>query len=222
MLSLEKLLRSCLEAGLVQATDRPNIYYVSPWTRAVLREEEGESDLPPITGMNGLYIGSYDDLKGVLKTLRRARPIAWSKADIHHIVEHHHLQYLGRIFVVDEDTYRKSEPCVLLDRVDHSLAIENAIGVAERVVLESAPLDFVRGFQADFKQKHPLARFTDLSKGEQTGHKVEWLKRSLAPGRIEPHRVQAWLKEIYGLAYRDADLRPLREIAMSVLSSMPV
>lgn len=222
MLSLEKQLRSCLEAGLVQPTDRPDVYYVSPWTRAALREDEGGSDLRPIMGLNGLYIGSYHDLKGVVKTLRRARPSAWSKADIHHIVEHHHLQYLGRIFPVDDNSYEKSEPCVVLDRADHSLSIENGIGVAERCVLEGAPVDFVKEFQAHFNEKHPLQRFTDLPKREQTRHKVEWLKRTLRARRIEPQRIHEWLKEIYSLAYQDADLRPLREISVSVLNSMPV
>lgn len=219
MRSIHDYFRSSIAQGLVLTTDDPDVFYTPARHRDAARREAGEEGgLRPIMGGSDFVFGSYGKLKSLKRREQRREPGVWDETDIHHVVENHHLQYLGRVHTVDDHTYERLEPCVLFVRSHHNLVLDGAIGVAEEYVLESKRFNFVQ----EFATAHREVKLSALDRGAMTKLKTRWLARVVAERRVTMREVREWLVEVYGEAYQEADMRPLREIAASVLRGMPV
>lgn len=219
MRSIHDYFRSSIARGLVLMTEEEDVFYTPASLRKRWRAQSGGGDgLRPIMDDSDFLYGSYRRLKSLKRSVQRQTPGIWEDTDIHHIVENHHLQYLGRVYTVDEITYERLEPCVLFVRSHHNLLLDGAIGDAERYVLESKPFDFV----TEFKQAHADIRLGARTKRELALLKTKWLTELVNARKVNRLDIQKWLIEVYQEAYQEADMRPLAEIARSVIQSMPL
>jgi hypothetical protein len=219
MRSIHDYFRSSIARGLVLMTEEEDVFYTPASLRKRWRAQGGDADgLRPIMDDSDFLYGSYRRLKTLKRSVQKQTPGIWEDTDIHHIVENHHLQYLGRVYTVDEITYERLEPCVLFVRSHHNLVLDGAIGDAERYVLESKPFDFVQ----EFKKAHGDIKLGTRTKRELTLLKTKWLTDLVNMRKVNRSDIQKSLIEIYQEAYQEADMRSLAEIARSVIQSFPL
>ncbi len=168
--------------------------------------------------LGDFLVGTYSTLKARKKDIEALYPGSWSGTEIHHIVENFHLQFLGVVQSVDELTYRNEEPCVLLAKKHHDTHFNGIIGDAERLVMETLPLDFVTAFQ----EAHP--GISELDRTAQGQLRADWVKAQerAAPPLVDRRVIRDALLETYDFAYQGFELRPLRFIARSVILGMPL
>jgi hypothetical protein len=219
MRTVHDFFKSAIAMNLVSGTDDPDIYYTPAALRMRSRAVASEpGDLNAIMAGSDFLYGTYSRLKALKRREQRRAPGTWTDTDIHHIVENHHLQFLGRVYPVDDDTYGNLEPCVLFLRSQHNLVLNGAIEDATNYVLESKRFNFVE----EFDRAHKGSRLCDMSRGQMTLMKVGWLRDVVAQKKVTLREVREWLVEVYREVYQEADMRPLREISESVLRGMPV
>lgn len=212
MYPLSRYVAECLAQGLLTESPIQGVY----WTPSIARKVGAAGGGPaPLLDCGDFFVGTYDVLQNAKATAHALTPGILAGSEIHHIVEFH-LQFLGVVEAVNDYTYKHEEPCVLLAREDHKLRMENAIGWAERVVLESKPFDFVEVFKA----ANP--GLSNLSRTEAGRRRAAWVKslESAHPPTITRHQIRDWLLEMYQFAYQEADMRPLRLISTAVLRGM--
>jgi hypothetical protein len=213
-------LKAGIEEGIIEPSGIPDVYRVPSITRAGARRAAGDDDFRALMDGSDFFIGAYEPLKELKGRVRDVLP-HWWRTDIHHIVENHHLQYLARVTKVDGETYRTKEPCVVFLRDSHRLAFDNAIRDAEELFFEMRTFKFVD----DFRDSH-RGKLSRLDRTATTRLKDEWLKRVAAKRKVSRLQLQKEVRDtlvaIYTFAYQEADLRPLKLIARSVLMSMPL
>ena len=224
MLAIQHYLKSGVEEGIIKRVPSTDVYWTPTITRDQLRERdrsESSVELRPIMARSDFLIGTYKDLDELRDEVRDDDPLGWGHSDIHHIVENHHLQYLGRVQAIDDNTYYKEEPCVVFLRRQHRLVIDNAVNDAEQVVFEASGFNFVR----EFRDAH-RGKLSGKSRVEQTRMKMNWLKDQASKRKVNRLDLQRTIKdrllELYSFTYQEADLRPLKLVARSVIGSMPV
>lgn len=210
MQPLQFYLRTCLDENLLIPFLDADVYITPSIAEKMRRNGSTQATLR----MDEYFVGTYESLKRTKKKVGSS----WAGTEIHHIVENYHLQFLGLIDPINQQTYDRSEPCVLLTKAHHSLVIENAVGVAETLFLESKPFNFITAFQ----QENPGV--SKKSKTRQSQLRVAWVKRQerYIPPRITRQEIKQTLLKIYRFAYQERDLKPLRLIAESVIQSMPL
>jgi hypothetical protein len=213
-------LKAGIEEGIIEPTGIDGVYRVPSAIRSRARRTAGDDDIRGLMEGSDFFIGAYEPLKELKDRIRDILP-HWWRTDIHHIVENHHLQYLARVTRVDDRTYREKEPCVVFLRDSHRLAFDNAIRDAENLILEDAKFHFVD----EFREAH-RGRLSRLDRTATTRLKDQWLKRQAVERKVARLQLQRQIRDtlvrIYGFAYHEADLRPLKLIASSVLHSMPL
>jgi len=220
MLDVLHHLKAGIEEGIVEPSGIDGVYRVPSALRAHARRAAGDDDIRGLMEGSDFFIGAYEPLKELKDRIRGILP-HWWRTDIHHIVENHHLQYLARVVKVDNRTYRQKEPCVVFLRDSHRLAFDNAIRDAENLILEDAKFRFVDEFRAAHRGK-----LTRLDRTALTRLKDQWLKRQAMERKVGRLQLQKEIRDalvrIYDFAYHEADLRPLKLIARSVLQGMPL
>lgn len=215
---LRTYLADSLAQQLLEPSPIRDLYWSSSLARkldAASRSMRGGSVL---LDLGDFIVGTYSAVKARKREIEGLYPGSWSGTEIHHIVENVHLQFLGVVQPVDELTYRQSEPCVLLAKKHHDTHINGIVGDAERLIMETLPVDFVTAFQ----QAHPGISRMDRTRQGQL--RADWVKarERATPAVVHRRMIREALLEIYGFAYQMPEFRPLRLIARSVISGMPL
>jgi hypothetical protein len=224
---LSILVGDCLDQGLL-APLTADVYATPSTLQRANKLRKGASS--PIAAHNEFFIGTYESL-GNFKNLvgqydmhgrdnggGGGRPGMWSDTEIHHIVEHYHLQYLSRHVRIGEASYAQQEPCVVLATPTHKLEFENLIGMAEQVILETKSFSMLKEFAKH--QKSSLPNWKTLSKDAQAVEKRRWTGEVISKGLITPSEIKRCIEQIYSFAYQLPEHRALKLIAMSVIREM--
>lgn len=216
MLPEPHYLHDSLERRLLLPSPLPGIYWTPSVAAKLQRTGRNHSAVMSIADF---FIGPYDRLKHVRTLANKLTPGIWSGSEIHHIVEHHHLQFLGVRQPFSRQTYRHHEPCVVLSLRDHNLVMENLIGDAVRTVLGG---DRGVDFLDEFNRANPGA--ATLSHTEQGKISAGWVlaQESTSTSRVNRRTIRDWLVEIYAFAYQQPEFAPLRSVALSVLKGVPL
>lgn len=216
MLPEPHYVRESVDRNLLLASPLPGIFW-TPSIASKLEHARGATTVP--MSLADHFVGPYERLKHVRKLANKFTPGVWSGTEIHHIVEHHHLQFLGVLQPFTKHSYDHHEPCVVLGRRDHNLIMENAIGDAVRTVLGGdRGVDFLEAF----KVANPGA--ADLPKDELGRLSAGWVVTQEADAKsgISRRQIRDWLIEVYALAYQDHEFAALRSVALSVIRGVPL
>lgn len=217
MHSLEHYLADCLSDGSLVPSPIDGVY----WSAGIPRKlaDASRAGNPFVTlGLGDFLIGTYAGMKAARRAVQTLSPGSWSGTEIHHIVENFHLQFLGLVQPVDQRSYEHHEPCVLMAKKHHDTHIDNIVGGAEDLIMETRPFHFV----AAFRDQHPGISKKSLT--EQARLRAAWVKAQEAQPTptIRRHEIRDTLLRIYAFAYQEHELRPLRMIARRVIESMPL
>ena len=218
MFPLQSYVADCLAQRLLEASPIQDLYWSTQLGRKVdvaVRSRRGGSVL---LDLGDFMVGNYSTLKARKRDIDAMYPGSWSGTEIHHIVENFHLQFLGVVQPVSELTYREDEPCVLLSKKHHDTHFNGIIGDAERVIMETLPVDFVTAFQ----QAHP--GISEMDRTRQGQARADWVRAQerAMPPVVHRRMIRDALVETYNFAYQLPELRPLRLIARSVIAGMPL
>jgi hypothetical protein len=216
---LRHYLHTCLTRRVLVETEISDVY-CTPSVASKMRapRTRRRSELLPLLELSDFFVGTYSSLNAARATARLFSADTWSCTEIHHIVENYHLQFLALVLPVNSLTYDVREPCVLLCQKHHSLHMENIIGVAETVIMETRPFNFIDAF----RQMNPgLSRRT---RDEKARLRTEWVRdmESLPTPPITRQEIRDTLIAIYDFAYQEPEVQPLRMIARAVIQGMPL
>jgi hypothetical protein len=215
MQPLSRYVAACLTQRLLVNSPIRDVY----WTPSIAQKlGRGGGSPPPLLGLGDFFVGTYESLRNAKATARMLAKGMWAGSEIHHIVENYHLQFLGVVQPIDDQTYGYREPCVLLGKKHHDTHVDSIVGGAEQVVLETKPFDFLEAFRA----ANP--GISHLSRTDQGRRRANWVRAEerARPPRVTRYQIRDWLVEMYRFAYQEPELRPLRLIATAVLRGMPL
>ena len=215
MLPLSRYVGDCVTRRLLVSSPIRDVY----WTPSLAQQLGGAGrGSGPLLRLGDFFVGTYESLKNAKATAQVFTKGMWAGSEIHHIVENYHLQFLGVVEPINDQTYAYQEPCVLLGKKHHDTHVDSIVGGAERVVLESKPFDFLEAFRT----ANP--GISNLSRTEQGRRRADWVRgeERARPPRVTQQQMRDWLVELYQFAYQEPELRPLRLIATAVLRGMPL
>ncbi|MBT8335815.1 MAG: hypothetical protein KJO11_04360 [Gemmatimonadetes bacterium] len=210
-------LNTCISRGLLEPSPISGVY----WSTSIPRKlaDAKRRHMSSVTlGLGDFLVAGYTTLANAKKGVHAWVPGSWAGTEIHHIVENFHLQFLGVVETINEQTYRQNEPCVLMAKKHHDTHVDNIVGGAQDLVMETRDLDFVSAFRA----AHP--GISQKSRTEQAALRAAWVKQQegRSPPPVTREQIKDALLEIYGFAYQGPELAPLRLIATSVIRGMPL
>ena len=214
---LRVYLNACLTQKLLEPSPIAGVFWSASIPRKLADAKRlGGSSV--LLGLGDFLVAGYSTLASAKRGVQALVPGSWSDSEIHHIVENFHLQFLGGIQTIDEQTYRQSEPCVLMAKKHHDTHIDNIVGGAETVVMETKSFDFVKVF----RDQNP--GISDKSRSEQGALRAAWVlaQASQVPPTIGRQEIRDTLLEIYAFAYQEPEFEPLRLIAAAVIRGMPL
>ncbi len=213
MLPLSRYVGDCVTRRLLVSSPIRDVY----WTPSLAQQLGGAGRGPgPLLGLGDFFVGTYESLKNAKATAQVFTKGMWAGSEIHHIVENYHLQFLGVVEPINDQTYAYQEPCVLLGKKHHDTHVDNIVGGAEDVVLETKPFNFLEAF----RDANP--GISSLSRTEQGRRRADWVRTEERgrPPRVTRQQIRDWLVELYRFAYQEPELQPLRLIATAVLQGM--
>jgi hypothetical protein len=170
-----------------------------------------------------MIIGRYNDLRTLRETLRAKNPMLWIGTDIHHIVENHHLQFIGVRGEITEHTYNNEEPCVLLPQDHHRLLMHSLIGGSVKVngddrdEEDDRGISYIREYN-EYRKKNPVAYTGPVSKRTAKAyHRAGWVAGRPAGTRA---KIGELLADVYRFAYHQSTERPLDRIAVDLIGAL--
>jgi len=210
-------LRACLARNLLEPSPIRGVYW-SPSIPGRLENARLRRAREVRLELGDFLIAEYSTLATAKRRVQALVPGCWAGTEIHHIVENFHLQFLGVVQAINEDTYVNAEPCVLMAKKQHDTHIDNIVGGAEKLIMETRPFDFV----VAFRDAHPgIASHT---RTRQAVMRANWVRaqEALVPPTVTRQEIRNTLLEIYRFAYQESELEPLRLIADAVIGGMPL
>jgi hypothetical protein len=213
MLPEPHYVREALQRNLLVKTPLSTVF----WTPSLARKLSSKPKSPPKYDRGDFFVGTYETLKHLRVFADSLSPGVWGGSEIHHIVEHQHLNLLGAAHPFSEQTYNHEEPCVVLSEKEHDSVINNAIGDAIKMVLTGE-----RGFDVvtHWRESHPgLSKLDWNKKGLLV---AKWLsdEENKSDPMFTRTLIHDMLIEAYAFAYREPFLHPLRSIALSVIKGV--
>ena len=192
-------LHQSLEAAGAQYIPIYDVYVIGSFLRAPVN---GQAFYELRRGE--FFVGSYSGLKTFREEIKGAGGMA--QADIHHIVENNHLQFLDFKHKLSETTYEHQEPCVMLHHTEHRLFLTGGFRSGEKL--------FANLFKME-RENRPK-NLSEANVVALRDHKVKWIQQN----GINAGELEKMFLSFYDTVYDWPEFAPLRRIVKNVLEQV--